>query len=149
MNTLCAAVMEGTRAVEDDSGHEQMCIKTEKVVDILRQDGSSWRRAPLCTFQGQNRTLSRMSHEEWAILFVGSVRNTMVHVMICRSLDTEHVPKSLDSEVEHRESLAQTEEYKKTSPGLEACEQCAGELKTSSGSAQAFSTSMRKTLICW
>ena len=46
--------------------------------------------------------------------------------LICRSLDTEHLPKSLDSEVEHRESLAQTEEYERGSLELEVDEHCTG-----------------------
>ena len=42
----------------------------------------------------------------------------MVHVVICRSLDTEHVSKSYDGEVEHRESLAQTDEYENNVSGI-------------------------------
>ena len=35
----------------------------------------------------------------------------MVDVVICASLDTEHLSKNLDSEVGHRDCFAQTEEY--------------------------------------
>ena len=35
----------------------------------------------------------------------------MVDVVICASLDTMHLPKSLDNEVGHRGCFAQTEEY--------------------------------------
>ena len=48
-------------------------------------------------------TSSRLIHEVCVILAVGAVPNTMVDVVICRYLDTEHLSKSLDSEVGHRE----------------------------------------------
>ena len=48
------------------------------------------------------RTNSRLIHEVCVNLFVGAVQNTIVDVVICGSLDTELMPKSLDSEVAYR-----------------------------------------------
>ena len=105
MNTLCAAVME------NDSGHEPLCTKPEKAVDILRQEGSSWRTRQRLEkswptqdrTRSKVRTICRLMHEVFAILLLGAIDNTMVDVVICASLDTEHLSKSLDGEVEHRE----------------------------------------------
>ena len=68
----------------------------------------------------------------------------MVDVVICRSLDTEHLSKSLDSEVGHREGFAQAEEYEKASLELELGEHCTG-VEEITCIPQAFSTSMRNT----
>ena len=69
------------------------------------------------------------------MLFDGAVRNTMIDVVICSSLDPEHFSKSLETEVGHRELFVQTQETGKAS------------LKRTFVLYRSFPRQMRKTQI--
>ena len=110
MNTLCAAVTEGTRVVGNVSGFGPLCFTTVKAVDILRQNGSSWRTRHFCVYaRGLNSEHVPRSEQpaDWITMYgsfcmLESVRSTMVDVVICRSFDRELV-QEFDSEAGHRE----------------------------------------------
>ena len=89
------------------------------------------------TFPGSEQPI-RLSDEVCVILFVGAVQNTMGDVANCRSLDTEQLPTSFDSEVKHDERRLW--DWKRVN--IVGVKQIICIVK-------AFSTSMRKTWICW
>ena len=109
----------GTRAVGNDSGHEPLYTKPEKAVDVLGQGGCSWRTPHFCAktdvpIAPSKRRVANTSCINLLVVpildrvpsHVGQLfaeNQTMLDVVICRCLDTEHLSKSLDSEVVHRE----------------------------------------------
>ena len=97
--------MEGTRAVGNVSGLGLVCFTIEKAIDRWRRDTISSRthRFPWkAEGPGKDGQRKMELHEVCVNLFVGAVQNTMVDVVSFRSLDTELLSKSLDSEVGHR-----------------------------------------------